>query len=543
MDILLIGTGLLTSAYFINQHPKKERQKDERTEISANERPNGENIYESEEVKNQTALFQKGMNDRYDASLIPGSNLVHPNFHAINNGENYDERNYNVPAETDFFSSFKFKVPNTTPKENSIEGVNVREGFAPIQSNMDINPLTGEKYDFFHGNMMPSFAGNQPKQPAMDSYNRLDRYKKPSKTEIPSLASVQPQNVFGKFGTLNRDMDDRYNTSIYHNGIKPFQEEREQPLFVDGVAAFTGAPVYSLRIEPRGIDDLRVNERPVLEQKHVNAGGISMMGQQLPENLETKNRPSMYDADRLGTGLAGHNTKPITMGQETTMPTRMTSFGEYTSSGGYSKQENTSRQSRNTFKKTVSTPLFRNAEGYVKDNVILYKDSFNPEDNQRTEFGSKTYTPCADKPNIGHKVNLQTELDETTRQKTLHAITGSAGGFNKAKLLDKELYVQRPSSKDFLADTEYVPNPQGSNVIPSKKNIGNVKLNTRKMVHYVGTGGRDTNYDDRELKVRGKKDSVKNKRVDQDAQYFVTQLDTNPYNSFIGKTKLLHDSL
>lgn len=304
MELLLLGT-LGGVGYLLNNKPTKEK-------LTVNDKPNGKNIYDSNDILNNRKIEQIRSNKMYNKIgsnvLIPGP--PKPMFNKI------DYKNNNLPVVfNDPSNQQQIKTSNELNPNYFVETEGEGGGFNGIDLiGNQVQSLSGELLDrqnFVHNNMVPFFGGTV-KQNVEDNANRTRmenftgasaNYKE--KTEIKPMFDPEA-NITNVYGSQNMDQynRDRYITSNIQNNVQPFEKVYVGPGLNKG---YTSKPSggfqqantrdYSL---PKTTNQLRVKTNPkvsyygrVVSGKHIaRPSKIGIVAKNRPDRfyVNSKNR-------------------------------------------------------------------------------------------------------------------------------------------------------------------------------------------------------------------------------------------------------------
>lgn len=262
MDILLLSTGLFISGYIINKGPKNPRHsvKPDKDEYDLTV---GENIYRSEEIEKQKKELQGKLNSRYEEAKKEGSNLIIPNTSLWRDSsvESWDR----IAIDDN-------NVNASYVSELNKDIVDTKKNLPTLQQ--EKSSLTGKPIETFHSNMLPYYSQRSNNQNSF-----IERFQtgdetigiKPVKKESGPLFEPRPQDIYAKLGSFEKE-EDRYKPVLNFNNINPFKNWFEKPLITSKVA-IPGDTVADYRPEVKTIDELRIKERPILEQRQ-NHGSL-----------------------------------------------------------------------------------------------------------------------------------------------------------------------------------------------------------------------------------------------------------------------------
>jgi hypothetical protein len=280
--------------------------------------PNGKNIYSSNYVNEaNTTILNKSL-DLYKQSEEPAvTGVLPPLFNTYSASGNKDF--YKEISDTHKLNEIDSlnRLVDVTQKEESPE-LNSRPMFNPeikfkgekIESNFsafeqlpvsdEISLLTGLQIEREHTNMVPFFGSNVKQnietftnQSILDLHSgNTSTFK--HKSEIGKLFSEKPENIYGTPLFTNEIETDRFISSLYKQGEKPFQEEKIS-------APISGT--YENKILPsyKEVNELRPGNKPKesYEARTLSGKMGEVRGVQSTVN---KNRPDTFyeqGSDRL----------------------------------------------------------------------------------------------------------------------------------------------------------------------------------------------------------------------------------------------------
>jgi hypothetical protein len=394
-----------------------------------------------------------------------------------------------------------------------------------------------ENNNLVHANMQPYYSGSQPKQPMYSSINQVSNgFYKPPKREVESLFKPNPENIYTKIGddqsvSVNKEI---VNNSLNgrQNNFNPFLEEKQEPLITDKVSQI-GTPSFDFRFIPKMVENLFVNSREVITQNYnspaynANNGKVS-----IPDSIRDKIRPNTYVNQENSTGIKSYLTKGRTATQETKKKDKVLNknYNPTTTApvkGLYTNERN----EKLPFKVSYSNDFNKNAESIIKDNAVLFKQSFNPLNNERTVDKPNTYRAPAkniiDKP----RLNLDPETRRTIKESTIHFEGGFANSYLK-KRIDTDNITTRKTLKEDTISNDYFNLPQAPNVTPSKKVLGKTKLNPDREITNVNIGSRILNISPRKLNIQDTQHYKENNRIQEQAVSSFNQMKNNEYVPF-----------
>ena len=214
------------------------------------------------------------------------------------------------------------------------------------------------------------------------------------------------------------------------------------------------------------VENLFVNSREVITQNYnspaynANNGKVS-----IPDSIRDKIRPNTYVNQENSTGIKSYLTKGRTATQETKTKDKVLNknYNPTTTApvkGLYTNERN----EKLPFKVSYSNDFNKNAESIIKDNAVLFKQSFNPLNNERTVDKPNTYRAPAkniiDKP----RLTLDPETRRTIKESTIHFEGGFANSYLK-KRIDTDNITAKKTLKEDTISNDYFNLPQAPNVL------------------------------------------------------------------------------
>ena len=571
MDIISLTTGLVLSGFILNKDKKYPRNSKIDDIISENEIPNGENIYESIDLKKNTEKIQSTLNERYSFSLDPNNTLVHPNSYYIKNGQKSDpslffplkEKNQSTnekqekgitsninPYQDESPFSYRQGSPVIIPKPTIPEKIVFTNGIPQKESNspfVEFFDGTQNENIPIHSNMQPYYSGSQPKQPTYESINKVNNgFYKPPKREVETLFKPSPENIYTKIGddksvSINKEFVDNSLTGRQNN-FNPFLEEKQPPLITDKVSQI-GTPSFNYRFIPKMIENLFVNSREVITQNYSSPAYNASNGKTIiPENIRDKLKPNSYNNQENFTGIKSYLTKRIANTEDTKTKEKVLNENyNPTKSAPVKGMYKTEYQEKLPFKISYTNDFNKNNESIVKDNTILFKESFNPLNNERSVDKPNTYRAPAKNLIEKPRLNLDPETRKTIKETTIHFEGGFANSYLKKRIYTDNI-TARTTQKENTISNDYFNLPKAPNVTPSKKVIGKTKLNQDREKTQVNIGSRILNITPRKLNIQDTQYYKENNRVQEQAISSFTQMKKNQFVPFFMVPKLTKEN-
>jgi hypothetical protein len=306
--------------YYFSQSGKIERTKENiREEIEGFDKPSGDNIYSSNEVKKVNEEILERSLANYKLAEEPSKTGMLPplfntysvvgNESVIETGKvdglsssNLSEIN-NINRINNVFGKDKTQVMgiDKMPMFNSIfnkELINEKLNFSELNVYKDeksnLNLLTGLPYEESHNNMVPFFGGNMKQKMEEFSNESLldnrtgkkDLFK--HKTELASLYDKSPENIYGAPVFTTQINTDRYIPSLYKQNERPIEPE-----YIPAPISGTIDNPLNPALGAKTVNELRPGNKP----KETYEGRIiaGQMGEVRGIQSEVlKNRPDTY---------------------------------------------------------------------------------------------------------------------------------------------------------------------------------------------------------------------------------------------------------
>jgi len=302
----VISGGLLTLGYLFSKNNEETQIKN--NNIIKSNKPNGSNIYSSNETFKIEKLMQRKADNVYESAKNPDSNtmMAGPPLKMFMNKVDYNQK---IPIEFNSYNKFENNsldnIRQDVPVKPISNGLSVSGGWNnEVVQPKTFTSLTGEtmnEKDLKHNNMTPFFGGSIKQN--VDEFSNstlletfsgnIDNYQK--KQEIEPL--FKPQNNLGNvYGMQNLDnQHDRYYVSDKRNNVSAIEQIRVGPGLNQG---FTSEPSggfqqasaleYAL---PKTTDEIRVKTNPkvsyegrIISGQHIaKPGKVGAMQKKLPD--------------------------------------------------------------------------------------------------------------------------------------------------------------------------------------------------------------------------------------------------------------------
>lgn len=456
MDIFLLSLGFGSIGYWINKNGKNVRDYQVRTEMSPNEKPIGDHVYSSDDFNKINKELQQKLNSNFENAKKEKGGWVNPEL--LSQGRNTKLMSAwdRIPDQLNYS---EIEQNNTNIQKQVLQENFVMSNTLPYYSSSSLGSQ-GLNYESF---LRVDKDGLSPEYgPDLQLKNKRD---------VPNLFKPINQEPHKKLGSfLQRE---RLEPSGIQNGFNPFLQDRETPLLADVYQP--GQAVSFYRPEPKTIDEIRVKERPVLDNQ-IQMGGNSTFQPKIGEFNQNK-KDTFYensiDRGQITPALAAKKPKQRLNFQ---LRTNKVNVENYLGNAGNSLEQPTQqgmyeRITNNSSQKTKNSLIFpsqtrniRKAIPVISDN----KETFTPYKTIRDEQGDKVYLPGAKFYNKG-KVNnsqiirdtkqeLDTEIYESFNNSQITATNRKPGAYH-----NQDNFVIKYSTKEFQAQNDYL-GPAGNNV-------------------------------------------------------------------------------
>lgn len=556
MDLSIPIIGLLGYlGYKFNSDGKTPREtSDVRKCISPHESPSNKNVYYSTYSKEIDSKEKQLLNKRMELSKDPSkSNIVSPqyDFHELNNKQSNSRI---IPDSTEKYTNtqlnsniihngpmFKNKLKHGSVKNNK-SGVNLDNNVIYSNNSEFMSPLTGKPMVMKHNNMVPHFGSRVRQNLKSDaSTQQIERF-----TGLSDVNYNNKQTVGAFFSPIMQDVygtpiytpdKERYNTSMFNNGIQPIPQIKVAPI----------DPALVLP-EYKGIDEMRVKGK---EQRSYTDAVVA--GQNPSQQVRgilgsiSKNRPEKYWHSNPSDGFVSPNgkIKPTSKMNMTTSPLNKISYGEYTPNigGAYSSVQSTKvpylkegktngvtglyTQVRNDHRQTFEYDGVRNA-GFDVNQVDQHDRANITYYEQQRDTTSRIVIGPATSIVGGMYPELLDELRTTNKEGNLYSYIGNA----KSNVSSMNEYSKPDffSNREQIDDTKgYIPSGLKTNIHVNDINIRTVDDNTAGPYLNVQKG---VNMPVNSLGLNELRDSKTISEIDQKGRIdpiFVEQFNKNPY--------------
>jgi hypothetical protein len=314
LTLPIIGlTGLI--GYFLNKDGKNPRRQEEKREnIEKFDKPNGDNIYSSNKVNEvNQELLEKSLKMYKDAEepektgvLPPLYNIYNPSGNKnILQGQDFVEINSqkmanieNINKTVDVTQTSKPPIINERPmfqtKYKGTEDINVNYSEIDNKIIENVSLLTGKPIDNYHTNMVPFFGSNIKQnvetfqnEMLLDKYTG-NKYTFQHKKEIEPMFDKMEENIYGTPIFTNEINSDRYISSLYKQGEKPFQDEKI-------VRPISGTFTNKIKPEFKSIDELRASNKPQISYKGRTIDGQKGEVRGIQAEVKKQRPPTYYE--------------------------------------------------------------------------------------------------------------------------------------------------------------------------------------------------------------------------------------------------------
>jgi hypothetical protein len=522
--IAIMGILGLLGYSFAETSQEKLHDKDKTQEERANEMqnfkrtmPNSTNIYNSDRVNAVNDMMLDMASSNFNESSTPDMSGVLPpiyNSYSVTGDKNIldktqptynvtwntlsDVNNVNrradvigqklppqpVVAERPMFQTKYDQISQLNQQEMASDNFSRFE--VSGKSNQEFSLLTGQSLDREHANMVPFFGSNVKQNvEAFKNTAKLDNYTGNTshfehKREVGKMFEQFKEDIHGSPLFTDKVETDRYIPSKFHQGEKPFYEEK-----ISAPVSFTYEnPVTKASADFKIIDDLRVASKPQIS--YTAPLKIGQYGKvRGVEGIVQKNKVNMdfeLGHERLFTSV-GAVTATTAPENYKNMPvtSRQAQNIEYYG-GAVDKQglRTTSRikidNSNELFGNTdalfnepsrqqLDADYARNIGSMVSDVNDYGKDGINLPELER-ETTNTMHVINANKSGAGNRVKLQDNAKNTTKETTLHQ--DNSGNiktlFDKGKTFAYDIGVLgnevKTTQKETLVENKYKGAPQ-----------------------------------------------------------------------------------
>jgi hypothetical protein len=280
LTLPIIGLTTLVGYFFSKQGNRRPQEQTVRNNVEQFEKPNGNNIYQSNKVNevNQEMLsrsmanYEKAQNPAQTGVLPPlfntysavGSDEMlsgETNFGLMGISAKQQSEINNVNRLVDVTSSKNtIEIEQRPMFKNSLFGGNERQDIEftdfGVKVDSETSLLTGLPIDKQHGNMVPFFGSNVRQNVEQFSNEQiLDRHTGNTSTfkhkrEVGKLFNETPQDIHGTPIMTDLVQTDRYVPSLYRQNEKPFDDEKIN-------APVSGTVYNNIRPTFKSVNELR----------------------------------------------------------------------------------------------------------------------------------------------------------------------------------------------------------------------------------------------------------------------------------------------
>jgi len=458
LTLPLIGLTALFG-YFFNKDGKNPRQQETRKQsIETFDKPNGNNIYESNVVEQANKEILNRSLENYRLAETPSeTGFIPPLFNtygAVGNETIMSVKLNANPEVTGLNSKTLGEINdiNRLGTETKIDNIETQpmfksgniietKAYSDIDANVEINNLTGLPYDVSHMNMIPFFGGNIKQNIETFSNESLleNRSGKSAtfkhKQEINSLYDKKPENIYGNPAFTTQVELDRYIPSLYRQNERPIEQE-----YIAAPISGTIDNPLNPKIGTKTVDQLRVLNNPKETYKGRTIAGQlgSVRGvegevvkrrpdtyyeQETPENLfrgpgahvgSTMNQD--YDTNFKGSSRQGYNMEYYGGANNSQLIKTKQRLGTIDNSSelALSLFQNPKRQN-------FEADSIRNVSGNITDKKVddYGKSGITSYESERATTEDQTHVLNLQRKDLGVAIKPQDEFKTTLKQGTM----------------------------------------------------------------------------------------------------------------------------
>lgn len=478
MDILLLGLGFGSVGYWISKDGKNTRNYQVRTDLSKNEKPVGEHVYHSDDFNKINQQLQNTLNTNFQKSKTEEDGWVNPELLAQRRNMKVMSDNDRIPNQLNASELEENKriIEETKKKiqENFVVSDHSESNYLSYSS-LDSVPNKQIQQDFVMSNTLPYHSSSNIGSEGLNynSFLRIDKdsispeygpdLQPKNKKDIPTLFKPINQEPYKKLGPLIQK--ERYEPGINQNNINPFLQDREAPLLADVYQP--GQEVSFYRPQPKTIDELRVKDRPILDNQ-IQIGGSNSLRAEIGDFNQNK-KDTFYenpiDRGQITPALSAKKNKQRLNFQIKTDKIVAENYKGISTSAlkqptNRSLYENITNNSSQKKKSSLVFPSqLRNVVKAVSSSLDN-KETFTPDQTRRDQQGALTYTPIAN-----FSTNGKTQISEKSRSTKQTLDDESYQSFNNTQIStvnkkpgayqNKDNFVLKYSSKEFSVKNNY----------------------------------------------------------------------------------------
>jgi hypothetical protein len=458
LTLPLIGLTALFG-YFFNKDGKNPRQQETiKQSIETFDKPNGSNIYESNVVEQSNKEILTRSLENYRLAENPSETGVIPplfnTYGAVGNETIMSAKLNSNPEVTGLNSKTLGEINdiNRLGTETKIDNIETQpmfktgnmieiKAYSDIDSNVEVNNLTGLPYDVSHMNMIPFFGGSIKQNIETFSNESLleSRSGKGAtfkhKQEISSMYDKTPQNIYGAPAFTTQVNTDRYIPSLYRQNERPVEQE-----YISAPISGTIDNPLNPKVGSKTVDELRVLNNPKETYKGRTIAGQfgSVRG---VEGEVVKRRPDTYyeqeTPDKLFRGPGAHLETTMERDYKTNFKgsSRQDYNMEYYGGANNSqliktKQrlgniDNSSELSLSLFqnpkRQNFEADSIRNVTGNITDKKVddYGKSGITSYESERETTGQQSHVLNAQRKEFGMAIKPQDEFKTTLKQGTM----------------------------------------------------------------------------------------------------------------------------
>ena len=387
--------GLIGTGYLVN----KSNEEGQPQEVNINRQinfPNGDNIYNSEEIDKNEKMIQSKLESNYEEAQNKHSKLVNPLD---------PKRNLSFPQK-----DFKEGYDNLT-YSNATGGYICQDDFLTNDQGVSVAPYfagSGPNINFDDTRALSRTQGGE------------DFYQ--NKREVETMFCPQ-RNLGNVHGGNFRGDESSYNQSMYVTSERPFEQEIVGP--IDIKSGFNG-DVYRAIAEKRGVDNLRTANNPKLnfEGKILSGKSISKRGEEGEVFQHNPEKFYQNSPDRYFTTVGSVTER--TLRPEQIIPDTNRMHFNKQEMGPAAPAVMNAGEERPSFKKSLKrqfgTDTVRNAT--VENPFVatdFHKQGYRALPNERDVTTLRTYDSNIKSEFSQQTMGLQDDLKSTKKQTTINS--------------------------------------------------------------------------------------------------------------------------
>lgn len=534
LTIPLIGLTTL-AGYFFGKDEKNQRSViSTRKEMDKTEVPNGQNIYSSNVVeKANEQILQQSLQNYKLAERASETGMIPPLFNTYSIVGNDSMLSEKVNGEIPGLSSEQLGKLNDMNRLSNAKGLVSKEkkkidempmfksttkflgkpvaqdfsSLGEMNSETEINILTGMPFEKLHANMVP-FFGSTSKQNMEEFSNQslLDIQTGNTSTfqhknETGQFFKNQAENIYGTPVFATQINTDRYIPSLYKQGERPIEQQRV-PIIRAGTIE------NNIRPSIKTVDELRVANNP--KQTYEGRTIAGQMGEVRGIQPEVnKRRPDTYyekTHDNLFRGPGQHIA--ITTKQDYSNIKHVSREGYNVEYFGHSSnpQLNKTKQRISAMdnsreltdalfqqpkKHNFENDYLRNANGGIintQDTSDYGRASFKNYESERETTGEISHLLNANNPNAGVKIKPRDDAKTTIKETTMYVDnfgnvkTVHDRGRNSAYIAGLSDFTAKETQKETLVNSTYEGQIHKSDGMAYVVNKYDAKTTSKEMI-------------------------------------------------------------